>query len=306
MRICYCQQLAAFLSVIMLAAWEARGQAPIPSTDIYLTPIYPIDYSLKLSAVRNLTNRPGYDNQPSFLPDGKSLLYTSVRADGQADIFQYRFADNTITQLTHTEESEYSPTIMPEGRHFSVVRVEKDSTQRLWKFPLASGAPSVVLEQVKPVGYHAWVDTNTVVLFVLGEPNTLQLANVRTGKSEAIQENIGRSLHKIPKREAISFVHKISESEWTVKQCDLKSREVSVIIPTLPGSEDYAWMPNGALLMAKGTQVFYCSPERSRNWQMIADFVPNLVDEGVDNITRLAVSPDGNWLALVASDAVVK
>src|SRR5258708_16942898 len=37
----------------------------------------------------NVTARPGYDNQPFFLPNGRAFLYTSIREDSQADIYRY-------------------------------------------------------------------------------------------------------------------------------------------------------------------------------------------------------------------------
>src|SRR4051812_17492004 len=62
----------------------ARSEG-VPSTDIYL---YQLSRGLLHRGRRlvNLTNRPGYDNQPSFV--GSTLYYTSVR-DGQADIYKF-------------------------------------------------------------------------------------------------------------------------------------------------------------------------------------------------------------------------
>jgi WD40 repeat protein len=254
------------------------------------------DGRIELGQSFKITEWAGYDNQPRFLPDGKSLFYTSIRDDGQADIYCYNIAENSLRKVTQTFESEYSPTIMPDGKFFSVIRVERDSTQRLWKFPINGGEPSLILENVKPVGYHAWGDANTVVLFVLGNPNTLQIADIRTGKAEAIAQNIGRALHKIPKREAISFVHKISEQEWLIKQLELKTHAVKTLVKTLDGSEDYAWTPQGILLMGKDSKLYQYDPKKNRDWQEITDFA----SAGLKNITRLAVSPKGDRLAVVA------
>jgi Tol biopolymer transport system component len=49
----------------------------------------------------------GYNNQPSFLPDGKTVLYTSFR-NGQTDIYRYDLSTGKTTQVTNTTESEYS------------------------------------------------------------------------------------------------------------------------------------------------------------------------------------------------------
>jgi tricorn protease-like protein len=287
----------SFLFNLAVFSAIALGQASPPATDIYLLNMKVHHGQFELGKPINITNRDGYDNQPSFLPDGQSLLYTSIGEDGQADTYKYNIAGSSIIRVTQTPESEYSPTVMPDGKHFSVVRVEADSTQRLWKFPLDGGEPTLLLPEVKPVGYYAWGNTHTVALFVLGNPPTLQLADIRAGKAEVVIENIGRSLHKIPGKEAISFVHKASESEWIIKQLDFKTRQVTPLAKTLPGREDYAWTPDGVLLMGNDSRLYKNDLKKNSDWQGIADFA----GAGLKAITRLAVNPKGDRLALVSN-----
>lgn len=278
---------------------QAPQQTAPPATDIFVAELKEQGGQLKVGSPANITNRPGYDNQPRFLPDGKSLFYASVREDKQADIYRYDAAKGESARLTRTPESEYSPTLTPDGKYFSVIRVEADSTQRLWKFPLAGGEPVLVLKRIKPVGYHAWVDDKTLLLFVLGTPNTLQLVDVPTEKVETILTNVGRSLHRVPGREKVSFVHKVSADEWVIKEMDIKSRAIVPVVKTLPASEDYAWTPGGILLMAKGSALFKYAPARDKGWQQVADFSA----DGVNSVTRLAISPKGDRIAFVAGDA---
>ena len=273
--------------------------SPPPATDIFLVGVSRGGGRWRFGQPSNVTRREGYDNQPSFTPGG-ALLYTSIRADNQADIYRYDLRTGATARVTETREDEYSPTVMPGGKFMSVVRVEADKTQRLWKFPLThagAGAPSLVLENVKPVGYHAWVDADTLALFVLGTPNTLRLADARTGRAETILTNVGRSLQRVPRRSAFSFVHKVSEREWLIKTFDLKTRQISTLAPTLPGSEDYVWTPDGkTLLMAQGAKLFARSVGQAADWSEVADFST----AGLKEITRLALSPRGDRLALVA------
>jgi tricorn protease-like protein len=284
---------------IVLVCTRGLSQTAPPAADIFLVALKVKSGQIELDKPMQITEWRGYDNQPMFLPDGKSLFYTSIRDDGQADIYQYKIAENAIANATKTYESEYSATPTPDGKFFSVIRVEKDSTQRLWKFPIAGGEPVLVFENVKPVGYHAWGDANTVAMFVLGNPPTLQLGDTRTGKAEVIEKNIGRSLHKIPKREAISFVHKVSEKEWLLKQFDLKTRTFTTLVQTLPGSEDYAWTPQGILLMGKEAKLYQYNLKKDADWKEIADFSR----AGLKGITRLAVNSKGDRLAVVAISA---
>jgi len=245
----------------------------------------------------NITDREGYNNQPFFMPDGKSVLYTSIREDKQADIYRYDLASKKDIRVTDTKESEYSPTLMPDGKSISVIRVEADSTQRLWKFPLDGNSPSVILENIKPVGYHAWIDENTLALFVLGNPSTLQIANVKTQHAETIANDIGRSLFKIPHQTKISFTHKISSDTWEINEYDLKTRKTTLLAKSQPGNEYYAWSPSGVLITANNDKLFKLQPGKDTEWQQIAD----LSSLGIKGITRIAISPAGDKIAFVAN-----
>src|SRR5262249_43107535 len=156
----------------------------------------------------------GYDNQPSFTPDGKSILFTSTHADGQSDIYRYDLATKRTSQVTHTAESEYSPTVMPDGKRFSVIRVERDSAQRLWSFALDGSDPRVIVPSLKPVGYHAWLDDGTLAMFVLGSPNALVHGDPTTGRVDTLARRIGRSLAAIPGAHAFSYSQTLDSATW--------------------------------------------------------------------------------------------
>ncbi len=267
-----------------------------PATDIYLADLEVKDGHIEVGSLLNMTDRDGYDSQPMFFTDG-SLFYTSIREDGQADIYQYNLQTKSTIRITQTQESEYSPTIMPDENHFSTVRVEADSSQRLWKFSLNGEDASLLLENIKPVGYHAWANLNLVALFVLGEPNSLYLADIRNGMNEKVTENIGRSLHKIPNRDEISFVHKVSESDWWIKRLELEGRKIIPVIQTLEGSEDYAWTPDSSILMAQDSKLFKWQLGTDQSWVEIA----NLKKAGLTGITRIDVSPSGDKIALASN-----
>ena len=278
---------------------SARAAAPAgpPGTDVWIATLSVRGAAVRVGAPLNATRRPGYDNQPAFSRDGRFVLYTSIR-DGQADIWRYDRRAGTSERLTRTPESEYSPTPLPAGRGFSVIRVERDSTQRLWRFADDGTAPALVLERVKPVGYHAWADAHTLLLFVLGEPATLQRADTRTGDARVVTDSIGRSLHRIPGQHAMSFIRKPAGDRWWIERYDLRDGRVSHLVETLPGSEDYAWTPGGVALMARDTVVYAWDPKRDRTWREVARFSA----VGLGRITRIAVSPGGDRIAFVAEE----
>ena len=269
-----------------------------PTTDIYLAPLRVRNGRVEVGTPVNVTARPGYDNQPFFLPDGRAFLYTSIREDSQADIYRYDVQRALSRRLTTTRESEYSPTPLPRGKGLSVVRVEADSTQRLWAFGSDGTNPRLVLDSIKPVGYHAWADPHTLVLFVLGTPATLQIADSRApgAPGQIVAQNIGRPLHRVPGSAAVAFLQRDSVAGNWIKQVDPRTKAVTPLVRALNDADYFAWAAPGILIAAQGGKLYQWNPRRGQDWEEIADWSA----AGFTNATRLAVSPTGDRLAIVA------
>ncbi len=287
----------ALLAVSAVTARPAAAQAP--GTDIFLLPLDRSGATLAAGPARNVTNRPGYDNQPSFSPDGRRIFFTSIREDAQADIYSVDLASLAITRVTSTPESEYSPTVMPGGRELAVIRVELDSTQRLWAFPLAGGAPRLLLRDVKPVGYQAWIDSTTVGLFVLGTPPSLQVADLATNRARRLLDGIGRSLTSIPGTRRLT-VTRVQEDRlsWLTEVDPAEPGSMRPMVAMPHQAEYVAWHPDGYLLTVEGTRLLRLRPGVDGEWVPVAD----LATPGMGALSRLAVSPDGHWLAVVAAE----
>ena len=110
--------LAGFISAMAVRAQTATPSpaATPPASDILLVDLTKEKSGFKLGQPAKITTFAGYNNQPFFLPDGSAVLYTSIR-DGQADIYRYDIRSGAPTQITNTRESEYSPTLMPDGKN---------------------------------------------------------------------------------------------------------------------------------------------------------------------------------------------
>jgi Tol biopolymer transport system component len=293
----------------------APPPAPPPVTDIYLVTLSGGLPSMKLAKPRPLAVAPGYDNQPSFSADGNRILFAGNRDGKQIDVYVFDRANGRVSQLTQTAENENSPTYVPAGAgpagSFSVVQSEFDRSgakpvpaiQRLWRFNAEGKSPQLILSDVNPVGYHAWMDADQLVLFVLGsqgKPATLQIASVKTGKAETVAEGPGRSLHRIPGTRLASFVQREASGEFWIKQIDIASKTIDPLVKAVEGSSDrdYAWMPDGkTILMSAGAKIMSWT-QGAAGWTEVFDGGPHQLGA----ITRLAVSPKGDAVAMVVAE----
>ena len=253
--------------------------------------------ALSVGAPINVTDRPGYDNQPHFLPDGSGLWFTRIDETGQADIWKWDAASGTVTAVTTTRpESEYSATPLPDGTGFSAIRVEADSVQRLWRFAADGSADEVLLPALRPVGYQAWSGDRTLVLFVLGDPATLQIVDAVTREARVVARDVGRSIQPMPGGPHVSYVQRITGGT-EIRRLDPATGDHELVAPGIGEGDFHAWTSDGVLLQADGGRLMEWRSDHPM-WMPVADFTARGM-----RLSRLAVSPDGSRIALVAEPA---
>lgn len=281
-----------FLLNICSAAYAQSG------SEVYLFDLKTKKGKITLSNPQNVTNHPGYDNQPSFHIDEPILYFTSFNEEGRADLKSYNYKNKLTKNITQTSEREYSPTLTPDKKYLSCIIQRDNGAQDLGKYPIAGGAPDVLIDNLT-VGYHVWADNSHVALFVLGKegaPNTLHYLRLPTKEDTVLAENIGRSLHKVPNETAFSYIHKLGEGNWEIKKVNTSTLKSETIASTLGGREDITWTPSGIILSSDGTKLYQL---RDKVWEevVLKENIPAL-----KGITRLAVNTKGNKLAVVVSE----
>ncbi len=266
-------------------------------SEIFLFDLQSKQAKLTLSNPKNITNHTGYDNQPSFHADKPLVYYSSFNDDGRSDIKIFNYKTGATTNLTKTTEREYSPTLTPDKKFISCIIQRDNNAQDLGKYPVEGGSSTVIIDNLI-VGYHAWIDDSRLLLFVLGEPQTLRLYDTKTKTDKILAEKIGRSLHSIPGQNAMSFVHKISDNEWIIKRFDKTTEAITDIVTTLPGREDLCWTPDGKIIMSDGSKIYWLDPAKEKKW---IEITMN-ANEKIKGITRLAINKKGNKLAVVIAE----
>ena len=281
-------------STILTSGLTGFSQNTFPDTEIYLVNYKADSSSLSFDIPKNITNHEGYDNQPSFLPSGKELLFTSVR-DSQADVYKYDMSAGSTIRITSSPESEFSPSPLKNENSFSSVRVEKDSTQRIWTFSMDGSNPQILFPEVDSIGYHCLFGKDTAAVFIVSEPPALYLL-IKNKAPKLITSNIGRCIKKIPGKNAFSFVEKIEPWLWILKEYSLETGKFSFIAQTPYESEDYEWLSPSMIVMGQKGKLLKLNHASEKEWKVTADF-----SNQISNITRIAVNPQGNKVALAGT-----
>lgn len=294
--------LAVLLFFVAMNAVMAQD-AP-PKTDIYVLDLLVQKLNVQVANPERITDGLGYNNQPFFMSDD-SVFYTSIKADGQADIYLANWSGDSFlgedvlhqTQITKTKtKKEYSCQWMTDKKSFTVVQVQADdSTQWLVTMTGKDSSSTRLLPLTNPVGYYCWVDEKNVAAFVLGVPDTLVVGNAITGKVKPVAYNIGRCILKIPNEYAISFVDKTDSNNWIIKRFDMKTNQTTVVANCISGSEDYTWTPDGTILCGSIGILYKLKPGFDKAWMPVQDFN----NTELQSFYRLVVSPDGRKLAVV-------
>mgnify|MGYP001161281925 FL=1 len=264
-------------------------------TEVYLFDLISNANNYSIKNPINISNNDGYDNQPSFMKNGRSILFSSTR-NGQTDIVSYNVRNGKKTWLTDTDGSEYSPQQIGNSKTFSAIRLDKDGTQLLYKYSMYSNKSSVLIPKLK-VGYYAWANKNQIYCFILGNPPTLEIFDLKTEDKIYIDDQIGRSIHDNNKNNFVSYISK-QNKDWTINTVNKKSRETQILTNTLSRSEDLNWITSKTIIMGKENKLYQYELSRNLGWIEIAD----LSKYGLNKISRIAVSPKKDKVAIVVEE----
>ena len=227
--------------------------AAMPKSEILLAKLN-TEYGLQVSRI---TNNDVYNNQPLLTQSG--IYFTKeVLTDGQSqtDLAFYDFSNQQVENLTNTPVSEYSPTLTPNGDALSAIVVEADGKQKLWQYPFDhSVTPSRIFEWIEPVGYHAWGAKNDMVMFILGEPHTLQYTQVAAAKPKVVAQNIGRTLTFNHTLGAYTFSYNKANQHWLASY-DPRQDVVTDLFRLPQHVQDYAFKDANTVIYAVGGRVY--------------------------------------------------
>jgi hypothetical protein len=279
--------IASLLAVCSLSATAA-------GTDVYL-----FDRQNNYQLIANISDRDGYDNQPSFTLDNKSVLFSSDREGGQTDIFKYDIKTGKTSNLTQTsDKNEYSAQPHSDER-FNYILQEGVPYQNLWHRSYEGGTSERVLTSYVPAAYYA-INEKGVLFWgryafsLFFEPAGVDVGPA-IGESLFVMDKAGRSIHPIPNSTLFSVVHKQMNGAWAIKSYDPDTKAMTPMVSIGSDNEDYCWTPEGKMVRANGDELTEFDPTTATSWESVTTLKVNGFVKG----GRCSVSKDGRYLAIV-------
>ena len=281
-----------FFSVLMPSVVKGQG-----NTEVYLFDLKVDNGNPVLSNPKNISNNEGYDNQPSFWDDD-TILFSSTRAD-QTDVLRFNINEgSTSTWVTNTPTgSEYSPLRIPGKNTISSIRLDLDGLQRLYEYDITNGK-SKPITNLK-IGYHVWHNDHILVSSVLVEDRLdLVVSNLKDNSNHTSQKNVGRSLHKIPGTDLISYISK-ENKKWEIKSLNPITGATKKIANTYQNEEDICWLDKNTMLTGAGKSLLMFDTASGIDWEPVICFQ----QDEINNISRIAVNGSKTRLVFVADES---
>lgn len=287
------------MKYLFLLFFSVSAFAQMPDTEIFVFDMQSQNGDVSYSNKQNISNTPGYDNQPSFY-DNDVIIYAGIR-ENETDINQYNFNNSEHSWISNTKTgSEFSPQRIPGSSDIAAVRLDTTGLQRLYKYNYETGKSSTLLPDTK-VGYFAFYDQNKILAAVLNESSLdLILYNITDKTSKKIISDAGRSIHKIPQSNSMSYTIQNDEGNYDIYLLDISKAETeSYFVCELPdGTQDFTWLDEYRMLAFQDSNLYLFDTFGGEAWVKLADFSKY----GITDITRLAVNSNLTKLALVGTE----
>jgi hypothetical protein len=265
--------------------------AQLPDTDIWLFDIKTKKFDILLTHPINITNRVGYDNQPTFSLDSKKIIYVSIKEDKQADIYFYDIKKKKNTLFTKTPISEYSPVSTSDKKFITSVVVEEDSSQRIHFINAKTGLHEKTME-ADSVGYYMFLNNDTVVYYKLTEPHSLHYY-VKSSKEDKWLGNTPiRAITLINRN---TFIYGLKDSlRVTFYKYDFRLHKAERYCSYPSINEDAVWHKTLGLIKSEETKLLRFD-EQKKEWIILFE----LKSFGIKKITRFNFDANNKHLVVV-------
>lgn len=297
---------------------EEAAPADIPDTEIFLASLSFANGAPAVGELKNATNEAGYDNQPSFLPGEAAFYFVSEGDSGKTDIFLYDIARGARQQLFSSPTvSEYSPKRAPDGINISYIQEDESGEMtRVHQRLIDASDEGAPVADFAPLGYYAWLDGGKQLgVYYRSEPGSLHIIDVGSGEALEVHQNIGRVMvadkaganlwfTEAPPFDPAAAPDAPPAGPFKVMRYEVAGEAVSPVFDLPANAQDLCVVfdasgaPSG-YFTADAATLYYRSAAADAAWAPAAD----LAAAGMKAATRVAVSDDGKWIAVVGEKA---
>lgn len=271
------------------------GFSQLPNTDVWLFNLKTKDKKTIIEKGKNITNREGYDNQPSFSEDGEKIYFVSIKADKQADIFYYHLGNKKTIQLTKSQESEYSPTIGTNKNSITSVVVQKDSSQIIQSLEFDKKEQlikTIQISQLDSIGYFTFLNSDTIIYYKLTQPHSLRYHCISNNEDKWLGNNPIRGFKTVNRN---TLIYGLKDSlKVTFFKYDFLLQKSEKYAESNSLNEDIIWHTQWGLIKSEGTKLLCLNPEKNE-WNVLFD----LTTYGIKKITRFNFDKKNKYLVVV-------
>jgi serine/threonine protein kinase/Tol biopolymer transport system component len=140
-----------------------------------------------------LTTDPGYEGEPTFSPDGRTIAYVSDR-EGNFEIYLQQISGGTAINLTGNAAADIQPAFSPDGREIAFVSNRSGTSEILhaapglpvvggdiWIMPSLGGAARRIVERAD---FPSWTPDGSALLYVHGTFRNSHIARIPASGGE--------------------------------------------------------------------------------------------------------------------------
>ena len=288
--------LAGLVFNSSVSAEEVKEKVSFPETEIFLLDLKLDSDSMEISSAKNVTARPGYDNQPYFAKNSESFVFS--RDDGyQTDIYEYDIANQKTERLIRSDYTEFSPTPFLDGSNLAFVTDRSNSIWYASRDELDNPKWVFAKNPIhEPIGYFSWNHATGDILYWSQYGFSVTLAHESKADVHYVSGNaIPSTPHIIPGTDKFSFVHRQANGDAWIKELDPISKAIRPLTPIVGSNANYAWAPDRSIVMIEGSTLYRWQETGAATWEKISD----LTSQGIRSATRVAISPNGKRMAIV-------
>ncbi len=285
-----------FVILLAISVLGATVFSQSRTSEIFLFSIEKTGGKFKFTGGEKFSVGIEYSNQPSFSLDGSSILYAASKWNDPTDIYEYDIASKETAQITRSNIGEFSPSEVNKDK-ISFVREGNSQGMTVWEIERASKKEKQIFGFVakEPIGYYAW-NYNGDALVWVRYASIINWIKLDGQKSTFVADHAVPSMPRhIPGTKKFTFMHRQGNDELWIKEFDPETLAVRPIIKPKGDKLDYCWMPDQSLLIGNSSELYRFDENEDKDWRKIAD----LKSLGINDISRIAVSPDGKHIAIV-------